>query len=423
MAITLPLVLTACGGGGGGSEPLPPPGPPEPPIVRGLTDFQAASLALGQPNLESGGENQGGEAGAQTLASPSGMALAPDGALLVSDFRNNRILVFNAPLSASGQRANAFLGQSSFQGTGASVSLDGLSRPAAVAVGRGKMAVADRDANRVLIYDSIPREGFRPSPTVIIGQANDTSSDPDCSANGLNSPNAVAITPEGKLIIVDRLNNRVLIWDEIPQADVAVPPPTVILGQRDDTHCVANDDDQDGVEDRDEGSGIPVASASTLSNPQAVWSDGTRLVVSDGTNNRVLIWTTFPEDNFQPANIVLGHSTFSNTRTNSEDEEVGGLSHPTARTLAGPSGVHSDGSLLAVADSGNGRVLVWNAFPASHLQAADIVIGKPSFTEEGADSEIPPTSQMMKRPSHVLFTPDSLLVSDDDHHRVLVFRR
>ena len=67
----------------------------------------------------------------------------------------------------------------------------------------------------------------------------------------------------------------------------------MVLGQNSFTNCIANDDDQDGADD-----GVPTAR--TLASPTGVWSDGTRLVVADKSNNRVLIWNSFPTTNFTP---------------------------------------------------------------------------------------------------------------------------
>src|SRR5690606_38175173 len=52
-------------------------------------------------------------------------------------------------------------------------------------------------------------------------------------------------------------------------------------------------------------------SASTLSSPRGLDSDGTRLLVADTLNNRVLAWTAFPTRLGQPADAVLGQPSFS----------------------------------------------------------------------------------------------------------------
>ncbi len=435
LALALPLAIAACGGGGGGGgdpTPLPPapPAPPGPPVVRGLTNFQRASVAIGQANLESGAPNQGSGASAQSFVGPTGLALTPDGALLVADPGNNRILFFPATPTASGQSATDVMGQASPQSTAPSNSQNGLNRPFGMAIGAGKLAVADRANHRVLIYNELPRQGAMPTPAVVIGQSDFGLSEAGCGGLALREPESVAITPLGKLIIADTGNNRVLIWDSIPQTQAAVGAPNVVLGQGDVDHCTPNDDlPQDGLEDFDPGSGRPLPSDQTLSGPADVWSNDDMLIVADRQNHRVLIWTSFPQENFESASRVLGHSTFTDGDQNSEQDGEESVIGPKAGTLSGPSGVHFDGISLAVADSGNHRVLVWKTFPLADFQSADIVLGHADFNrgitndQDGDEATDTPTSQVFYGPARVLLTPDALFVSDRFHNRVLVFRR
>ena len=421
-------MIAACGGGGGGAEPpvTPPPLIIDPPHV--FTTFQHASAAIGQPNLESGEPNQGAQTSGRGLDFPQGMTLGPNGELLVADSDNKRVLVFQSVPVASGAMANAVFGQPDLDTSLIEISAQGLGGATGVAVGNGKIVIADKFANRVLVYDQMATPTFRPSAAVVIGQPDADSSAPGCAADGLNLPTSVAITPSGRLIVADSGNNRVLVWDAIPSDPDNVPPPTLVLGQGDFDHCVSNDDEpQDRVEDIGPD-GQPLASARTLSSPKDIWSDDTRLVVVDSFNDRVLIWSSFPEASFQPANLVLGHSTFTDSMPNSEADGPGS-DEPTARTLNIPGGVHSDGTSLVVADTNNNRVLIWNAFPSQSFQPADVVLGHRGFDQyasnDGNDDGIPDgaTSQVFHLPQSVLLTSDALLVSDRGFNRVLVFRR
>ena len=386
---------------------------------------------IGQPHAETGGQNQGLPVSDRGLNYPTGMALAPDGGLLLADTVNSRVLLYSPMPAETNASAMAVIGQPNLQTSAPVISREGLNLPASVAAGAGKIAVADRASHRVLIYtDPLQTGQSGISAAVVIGQGGFESAVSTCDANGLDRPGAVTITPDGKLIVADTFNHRILVWDPIPEGGAPVPPPSLVLGQADADHCYSNDDDQMNGPDLD-ANGNPIATARTLSTPDDVWSDGKRLVVADRGNHRVLIWDTgtFPSTNFQPANVVLGHSSFSNTSENSEHDAEGSLPAPTARTLALPMGVHSDGKSLAVADAKNNRVLIWNTFPKISFERADVVLGHPGFEQRVQNDQngdtLPdgPTSQIMYSPFRVLFSSDDLIVSDGLHHRVLVFRR
>lgn len=431
IALAFPVLMAACGGGGGGNPetPAPMPMPPiEPPVVRQFTNFQAAAVVIGQTDAESGEPNQGRATSAGGVDFPQGMALGPNGELLVADSGNNRVLVFPSLPAGSGAAATAVFGQAGLDTSLIETSAQGLRGATGVAVGQGKIVVADKFANRVLVYDQMATPTSRPSAAVVIGQPDPNSSTPGCAAEKLNTPTAVAITPSGRLIVADSGNSRVLVWDSIPSDPDNVPSPTLVLGQGDFDHCQSNDDEpQDRLSDIGPD-GQALASAKTLSFPADVWSDDDRLVVVDRMNNRVLIWTHFPAASFEPANLVLGHSTFTDSMPNSEADGPG-PDGPTARTLNIPGGVHSDGTTLAVADTNNHRVLIWHTFPTESFQRADVVLGHIGFdqrvTNDGNDDEQTdePSSQVFNLPQRVLLTGDALLVSDREHNRVLVFRK
>ena len=412
-ALAFPIVIAACGGGGG-SDATPAPPPIDPPVVRGPTTHQAASVVLGQPNAESFQINGGGDISDKGLREPSGIALTPQGGLLVADSGNHRVLIFNSVPTSTGQAADAVIGQAGFTTGAFAHSQQGMSVPSGISIGAGKLAVADKFNNRVLIYNQIPREGALVDPEVLIGQVEFEAFGSACGATGLNRPSAAFITPDNKLIVADTFNHRVLVWTTTPTV-IPAPDPDLILGQEDADHCMSNS-----------GSPTDTPTASTLSSPTGIWSDGKRLVVSDSGNNRVLLWTDVSTaSDFQAANIVVGHSSFTNGTANSEQDGQAQLPNPTARTLRGPEGVHSDGISLAVADLLNQRVLFWNTFPQTNLQAADVVIGQPNFDEGEPQDESgqPTTSQSLSDPAFVLLTPDALIVSDQGNNRVLVYRR
>jgi hypothetical protein len=416
ISLAVVLGLSACGGNSG--EPK-------------FTNFQPASVAIGQPDLVSGQANRGGAPSASGLDQPYAVALTPAGGLLVSELNNHRVLFYPSVPSTSGAAAAAVLGQPDFGS-----SAPGFNKPLSVAVGAGKMAVVDSESNRVLIYDRIPAPGEPlPEPVAVIGQPNFQSTAASCGAGGLSRPFGVFISPEGKLIVADTQNSRLLVWNTVPAAGTFAPVPDLVLGQSDLDHCAFRDHDQDGDSDRVPGSTRVVQHATARSmQPFASWTDGKRLAVLDTSSSRVLIWNTFPTVNFQPADVVLGHPDFSNTEPNDVPPGTAfrDQDRPSARTFREPRGLHSDGVGLAVADSFNHRVLIWNSFPTANFQPADVVLGQPGFdryaTEDGDNNGLPdapavPNPQILNVPMNVVLTSDSLITTDLGQNRVLVFRK
>ena len=91
-------------------------------------------------------------------------------------------------------------------------------------------------------------------------------------------------------------------------------------------------------------------------------TDGTRLLLADQRNNRVLIWNRLPTAN-TPPDLVLGQPNF-----NTNDSGSG------RNQLNWPNTVRTDGGRVIVADTFNDRILIWNRFPTANWTPADIQI-------------------------------------------------
>lgn len=110
--------------------------------------IQEADLVLGQSNFTQKDQSPS----AQTMNTPFGLALYPDGHLAVSDPILNRVLIFKKPF-ASGESAFTVVGQQDFAAGGASDSLAGLSSPRHVATDTsGRLYVADAGNSRLLVF-------------------------------------------------------------------------------------------------------------------------------------------------------------------------------------------------------------------------------------------------------------------------------
>ena len=84
-------------------------------------------------------------------------------------------------------------------------------------------------------------------------------------------------------------------------------------------------------------------SASSLSGPQSIFFDGTKLYIADTNNNRVLIWNVNPTSNKQAADIVIGQADM----TSASENRGGAIAD---NTLFQPTAVHVSSSKLFIAD-------------------------------------------------------------------------
>lgn len=205
-----------------------------------------------------------------------------------------------------------------------------------------------------------------------------------------------AYISNGKLYVSDTAQNRLFIWNQIPDTEYA--DPDVVLGQ-----------DKQASTERNAGGQV---NGSTLFYPSGIWSDGQKLILADAWNHRVLIWHTHPTENGQPADVVLGQP---NVHGNLPNVEGVGKS-PSAQSMNWPYGVYSDGRQLWVADTGNRRVLFYEEIPTTSFQAADAVIGKATFTERDYDHNDPIWPYSAK------ISPDgSMAITDTQYYRVLLW--
>jgi hypothetical protein len=155
------------------------------------------------------------------------------------------------------------------------------------------------------------------------------------------------------VLVADTRNHRVLVFDRRSAGADAIR----VLGQ----------------------TGFDAAAPGLLEAPEGAAFDGVRLAVADTAHHRVLVWNTFPTANGAPPDLILGQSGLDGTSPNR-----GGA--PTSATLFLPTQVMFARGALWIADSGNNRVLRFDAIPTSSGAAASAVFGQRTF-----DSRIPAT--------------------------------
>lgn len=367
-----------------------------------------ANVVVGQTVMTAGAANQGkGAPAAGTLSRPAG-AVSDGANLYVADQNNNRVLLYNPTPATNGASASQVQGQSTMT-TGVANQAAGtpgantLSRPAAMALDSSgtKLLVADRFNNRVLIFNSLP-SAANASADVVIGQvlmssANSNQGGAVAAANTLSFP-ASARAAGAKLIVTDQSNNRVLIYNALPAVNNS--SANVVVGQ---PTLVGRSPNQGGL------------SASSLFLPADAASDGTRLFVADRINSRVLIYNAIPAANGAAANVVVGQVFMSSGASNQ-----GGLAN--AKTLSLPSGVFSDGAKLFIADQNNNRVLIYNAIPAINNAPADVVVGQPNMVSSATNQGGAPAANTLSRPASVYSDGTALYIADQGNNRVLIYK-
>lgn len=235
--------------------------------------------------------------------------------------------------------------------------------------------------------------------SIVIGQTDFLSTTSGVAADKFASNlfvHGILVDSMGRLIISDTNNNRVLIWNHIPTTNGA--SADLVLGQPDFASNTANN------------GGI---SASTLSSPRAVASDGNRFFVLDAFNNRVLIWNTLPTRNQQPADVVVGQAIMSDATSRCSQDGL--VTFPLGMTVYNNKLIVSNGSNPVTPN----RVLIWNSIPTANGASADVVLGQPDFSTCGLSSTAANTFHF---PAGLVVDQNGrLYLADDLNHRVLIW--
>src|SRR5207302_3990316 len=83
--------------------------------------------------------------------------------------------------------------------------------------------------------------------------------------------------------------------------------------------------------------------------------------------------------------------------------------------------VATDGTIVAVADTDNNRILIWTSIPASMNQAPNLVLGQADFTSRAQPGTGVVTATGLRGPQGVWIRNNKLFVADTQNHRVLIW--
>jgi hypothetical protein len=392
-----------------------------PPSSLGTSlDVGEQTRSLARPLLAEGGPRVilGGQPGSNGLAQPivpgpstmfgpRGACLAtPDGPLFVCDTGHHRLLVWHRTPASDHTPADLLIGQPDFSREGrnakAEVGAATFNVPTGVAAVDGVLAVADAWNHRVLLWFGYPDTSNHPAD-VVLGQADFRGGVANRGAAGpeagtLNWCYGVVIT-RGHLIVADTGNRRVLVWDRIPMANGT--PADLVLGQRDFTT-------------RDENAGCD-AGPLGMRWPHGIVVVDNAILVVDAGNNRVMAWRNFPASNGVPCDFVFGQPD-----TASVDHNRAAYS-PTAGTMNMPYGLTVLGDRIVVADTANSRLLGFDAAGLGMAATASWLTGQRAFTDKGDNRWGPPVRDSLCWPYAVAGRDETLVVADSGNNRVLLW--
>ncbi len=391
--------------------------------------------------------------GAGGLAYANGQLFVADCNRIGSVPNNYRVLIYNVPSFLPAPTAevpqgvrcplctslpSVVLGQADFTipdpTTGWGLTQTAMRLPTAVATDGTRLAVADTDNNRVLIWNSIPATNNAPAD-LVLGQPDFKTGTPNTGTGDVRVPSQKSLRgpqgvwfQNGKLFVADDMNHRVLIWNSIPTSNYQ--PADLVLGQPNFSTAIEPDLTKKTLD----------AAANTLLNPVAVTSDGVHLFVSDLGHNRVLIWNSIPTQNQQPADVEIGQPDMSTAIANytgagglcasNGTDSTGAATYPNqcAGTLNFPRFALSDGKRLFIADGGNDRVLIFNHIPTQNAAPADLVLGQPdavsvdtSDTTDDPNAARIASSDSVRTPTSLAWDGENLYVSEPYSRRIMVF--
>jgi len=266
------------------------------------TNGMAASVVIGQPDFTSSNITAPTQS---NLIDPFGLAFDSAGDLWVVD-GSRRVLEYEPPFT-NGMSASLVIGQSDFTSDTRATTASGLNYPTEIAFdAAGNLWLVDQGNNRVLEYKA-PFSTGEPA-SIVIGQADFTSSTAATTSTGMNSPYGIDFDGSGNLWVSDVRNLRVLQY-ALPFSSGQAA--SLVLGQLNFT-----------------SSGVSGNPQVDLNNPAGLAFDTSgNLFISETGASCVVIFEP-PFNSGMSANVIIGQQSFN-----------GGLTSTSATGLAGPESV------------------------------------------------------------------------------------
>jgi hypothetical protein len=453
-ATTLNVPLGMCAIGSGATRRLFVADHENNRVLRFTNGAPAADLVLGQMDFASILPNRGSGVAANTMLGPTDVECDAK-QLVVTDYYNHRLLIYRLPLAGSGVDADVIIGQpdgvSALVNNPPTRSAFQFHGPPHVYSDGRRLFVVDANSHRVLIYNQLPQRGDT-SPDVVLGQRDFAADQPNTglgnpSESTLSSPASVAVEGE-RLAIADGANHRVLLWNQVPTQNFA--PANFVLGQssfaigvpqiaelgysgpsavflhegtlyvadyqhhrvlvyRDAFRAGANPDFVLGQpDDKADVANNGGQKASSLALPAGLFVSDGKLLVADAGNHRVLLYSLPITQNFAPAEVVIGQTTFETSYTRADRTR-----------LDFPDGLLVHEGRLYVSSATQNRILFWNQLPTTNGQRADGVLGQTDFLSTLPNNYDLPPIERLSKPAGLAAAGDHLWIADVLNNRVV----
>ncbi len=196
------------------------------------------------------------------------------------------------PWFVNSQEADLMISGVGFNQSGGPITFN---HPSGLATDGQRLLVCDRFNNRILIWNQAP-ENWNVKPDLVLGQQNFDSNNPGSGKCQLNWPGNASLAENGKLVIADTDNDRLLIWHNFPSsngscADVSIHLPSI------------------------SPPGLPLRWAW----PWGVWTDGKKLAAVATMGSSLLFWNQIPTTDNTSPDYVISDSKFGTPRNISSD--------------------------------------------------------------------------------------------------------
>jgi hypothetical protein len=260
------------------------------------------------------------------------------------------------------------------------------------------LAVSDTGQNRVFIWDDFSFQTHQKA-SLVLGQKENSDTERNAgnlvSASSLQYPSGIW-TNGKKLIVADAWNHRVLVWHTMPTQNFQAAD--VVIGQKD---FVTNEPNIHGI-------GKP-PSAQTLYWPYGVYSNSKELWIADTGNRRILYFENIPTTNFAAASQVIGQETFSDKDYNSKNAVW-----PYSIKIS------AKGEML-IADTQYYRVLFWKNWEDALNKSADIIVGQKNITDNGQNQHnLKPNAQTLNWVYDCCFFKQGIAIADTGNSRLII---